>query len=73
MNVMVKQFHPVVLHMSTDRIPNVKFMVAKTHLLFVGTNEAKVNQQIQTYLKTLSDDSDNDAKYFACMTHLKCQ
>lgn len=73
MNVLVKNFLPVVLHMSNDRVANVKFQVAKTLLLFVGTNEPKVNQQVQACLKTLSNDSDTDVKYFACMALLKCQ
>lgn len=73
MNILVKHFLPVVLHMSNDRVPNVKFMVAKTLLLFVGTNEPKINQQIQACLKTLSNDADTDVKYFACMALLKCQ
>ncbi|KAH0793112.1 HEAT repeat family protein [Histomonas meleagridis] len=73
MNVLIKYFLPVVLQMSTDRVVNVKFMVAKTLLLFVGTNEPKVNQQIQICLKTLSNDPDTDVKYFACMALLKCQ
>ncbi|OHT06030.1 HEAT repeat family protein [Tritrichomonas foetus] len=73
MSVLVKQFLPVVLHMSNDRVANVKFLVAKTLLLFVGTNEPKINQQIQACLKTLSNDADTDVKYFACMALLKCQ
>ena len=72
-NVFVKQFLPTVLHMAGDRVANVKFMVAKTLLLFLGTNEPKVNQQIQACLKTLSNDIDTDVKYFACMALLKCQ
>lgn len=73
MNILVKTFLPVVLQMSNDRVANVKFLVAKTLLLFVGTNEPKVTQQIQACLKTLSNDADTDVKYFACMAHLKCQ
>jgi len=73
MGVFVKQFLPTVLHMAGDRVANVKFMVAKTLLLFLGTNEPKVNQQIQACLKTLSNDLDTDVKYFACMALLKCQ
>lgn len=69
----VKQFLPTVLQMSTDRVPNVKFLVAKTLLLFIGGNDQKVNQQIQSCLKTLSLDADTDVKYFACMALLKCQ
>ena len=73
MPVMVKQFLPAVLQMSNDRVPNVKFMVTKTLLIFIGTNEPKVNQQIQACLKTLSVDADTDVKYFACTASLKCQ
>lgn len=73
MTVLIKQFMPTVLSMSNDRVANVKFLVAKTLLLFVGTNETKVNQQIQACLKTLSNDADTDVKYFACMALLKCQ
>ena len=73
MGVFVKQFLPTVLHMAGDRVANVKFMVAKTLLLLLGTNEPKVNQQIQACLKTLSNDLDTDVKYFACMALLKCQ
>lgn len=72
-NALIKTFLPVVLHMSNDRCANVKFMVAKTLLLFVGSNEPKINQQIQACLKTLSVDPDTDVKYFACMAQLKCQ
>jgi serine/threonine-protein phosphatase 2A regulatory subunit A len=73
MTALVKQFLPVVLHMSNDRVANVKLMVAKSLLLFVGTNDPKVNQQVQACLKTLSNDADTDVKYFACMALLKCQ
>lgn len=69
----VKQFLPTVLYMANDKIPNVKLLVAKTLLLFIGTGEVKVNQQIQACLKTLSNDPDTDVKYFACMALLKCQ
>ena len=69
----IKQFLPTVLFMANDKIPNVKLLVAKTLLLFIGSGEAKINQQIQTCLKTLSNDSDTDVKYFACMALLKCQ
>lgn len=72
-NVFIKQFLPTVLQMSTDKVPNVKFLVAKTLLLFVGANDQKVSQQIQATLKVLSNDADNDVKYFACMAMLKCQ
>lgn len=71
--VLIQQFLPTVLQMSNDRVPNVKFMVAKTLLLFIGSNGPKVNQQIQACLKTLSVDADTDVKYFACTASLKCQ
>jgi hypothetical protein len=51
--------------MAMDRIANVKFMVAKTLLLFWGTNDQKLNQQIQACMKTLCNDPDADVKYFA--------
>jgi serine/threonine-protein phosphatase 2A regulatory subunit A len=71
--VMVNKFLPAVLQMAADRIANVKFMVAKTLLLFWGTNDPKVNQQIQVCIKTLCNDPDADVKYFAWGVQLKCQ
>jgi serine/threonine-protein phosphatase 2A regulatory subunit A len=73
LNVLVAKFLPTVLQMATDRIANVKFMVAKTLLLFWGTNDQKVNQQIQACIKTLCNDPDGDVKYFAWGVQLKCQ
>jgi serine/threonine-protein phosphatase 2A regulatory subunit A len=73
LNVLVGKFLPSVLQMATDRIANVKFMVAKTLLLFWGTNDQKVNQQIQACIKTLCNDPDADVKYFAWGVQLKCQ
>ncbi|EAY17459.1 HEAT repeat family protein [Trichomonas vaginalis G3] len=72
-NSIVKYFLPTVLYMSNDRTPNVKFMVAKTLLLFLGANDQKVTQQVSACLKTLSNDPDTDVKYYACMALLKCQ
>jgi serine/threonine-protein phosphatase 2A regulatory subunit A len=73
LTVLVSKFLPTVLQMATDRIANVKFMVAKTLLLFWGTNDPKVNQQIQACIKTLCNDPDGDVKYFAWGVQLKCQ
>lgn len=68
-----KTFLPVILQMASDPIPNVKSMSAKSLILFTGINDQKVTQQIQSTLKTLSSDHDQDVKYFACMALLKCQ
>jgi len=72
MQVMVDQFFKSVIKLATDRIPNVKFMVAKTLLLFVGNSDPKINGQIQQCLRTLASDPDTDVKYFACNAQLKC-
>lgn len=71
--VFVKQFLPTVLYMATDRVANVRVLVSKALLLFIGIGEQKVQQQLQTILKQLSNDNDSDVKYFACMALLKCQ
>jgi serine/threonine-protein phosphatase 2A regulatory subunit A len=72
-NVIAKQFLPAVLQMSTDKIANVRFGVAKSMVLFWGTGDAKINQQIQACIKNLAGDSDPDVKYYACGVQLKCQ
>jgi hypothetical protein len=59
--------------MATNAIPNVKCMVAQTSLLFWGTNDQKINRQIQACIKTFYNDPDADVKYFAWGVQLKCQ
>lgn len=71
--LMSKLFLPTITQMATDKVANVKFLVAKTLLLFVKTGDQKSDQQVQSCLKTLSNDSDTDVKYFACTALLKCQ
>lgn len=71
--ILTKLFLPTIIQMVSDKVANVKFMVAKTLLLFVKTGDQKSDQQAQACLKTLSNDSDTDVKYFACTALLKCQ
>lgn len=71
-NVLTEQFFKTVIKMASDKIPNIKFMVAKTLLLFMGNSDPKVNSQIQQCLRTLASDPDTDVKFYACNASLKC-
>lgn len=70
--VMIEQFFKPIVKMANDKVPNVKFMVAKTLLLFIGGNDPKVTLQVQNCLRTLASDPDTDVKYYACNAQLKC-
>lgn len=71
--VLTKQFLSIVLGMANDRVPNIRFMVAKSLAIFLGSNDPKTNQQIQITLKQLQQDEDKDVRDFAEITLQKCQ
>jgi hypothetical protein len=58
LNVLVGQFLPMVFRMARDRLADVKFMAAKTVLLFSVTNDQMLHQQIQACIQALHNVPD---------------
>ena len=64
---------PIVLHMSDDRVPNVRFNVAKTlQSLIAQLDPDAVQDQVKPCLVRLADDSDKDVRYFASQALQSC-
>lgn len=68
---------PMVMDMTGDAVPNVRFTVAKTleALCVRGVKTPALLEEIDTALHSLSTDSDRDVRFFAMkviMMHLQC-
>lgn len=64
---------PVVVGMANDKVPNVRFNVAKTLAAFVPhLDVAVVRSQVKMCLEKLRSDSDADVKYYAENALLLC-
>mmetsp|Transcript_20349 Transcript_20349/g.42839 ORF Transcript_20349/g.42839 Transcript_20349/m.42839 type:complete len:103 (-) Transcript_20349:221-529(-) len=57
---------PVVINLSTDPVPNIRFNVAKTlQSLATQVDAPVVSSDIQPCLSSMIGDDDRDVKYFA--------
>ena len=57
---------PLVLQMSADPVPNVRFNAAKTlRQLAPLLDSVTVHERVKPCLSSLSDDHDSDVSYFA--------
>ncbi len=72
-NVDVVRNHilPILSKLVVDRIPNIKFNVAKAYEALSGVLKQSpegrelIEQQVKPYLDTLSNDDDSDVQYFS--------
>ncbi|KMZ61187.1 hypothetical protein ZOSMA_54G01180 [Zostera marina] len=66
-------FLPVVVNASKDRVPNIKFNVAKVlQSLLPMIDPSVVEQTIKPCLAELSEDPDVDVRYFASQALNSC-
>lgn len=57
---------PTIIQLATDKVPNVRFNVAKTlAVLNTQFDQTTITTQIKPILEKLRSDSDNDVQYFA--------
>ena len=65
------QILPMVLEMTGDPVPNVRFTVAKTFedIIGAGVRKSIVIEEIETALHSLSTDADKDVRFFAMKVH----
>lgn len=57
---------PLVVRMSSDPVPNIRFNVAKTlQILIPLLDQTVVQQRIRPCLAKLYDDPDRDVKFYA--------
>lgn len=71
--VLVGSMLPMVAHMATDPVPNVRFNAAKTLRQLVPMLDAPtVAERARPTLVTLSEDPDHDVRYFASQGLQSC-
>ena len=64
---------PMVLAMSEDPVPNVRFNVSKTLAKVIGRIEAGiVASKVKPVLQTMCDDQDPDVKYYSHIALQQC-
>jgi len=65
---------PVVLSCATDKVPNIKFTVAKLLERLVPLVDATIaDQTIKPCLQAMVDDSDVDVQFFAQQALVSCE
>jgi len=64
---------PIVLRMASDKVPNVRFNVAKTLQILIGLVDSTVTQsRIKPTLTKMQDDTDRDVKFYASQAVQLC-
>ena len=64
---------PLVIKLSRDTVPNIRFNVAKTlHHLIPLLDNNTVQSQVRPCLQKLNEDTDKDVKYFADQALKSC-
>jgi serine/threonine-protein phosphatase 2A regulatory subunit A len=64
---------PLVIRLAQDRVPNIRFNVAKTlHALVPLLDTNVVQTRVKPTLSKLFDDTDRDVKFFAGQALQQC-
>lgn len=72
-DVMQARVVPAILRMSADAVPNVRFNVAKSLQRLAPRMDASfVGGHVRPVLTTLTEDADEDVRYFAAKALAAC-